>query len=94
MAKLTDAEIEAAVALLPGWERDGITMRRSFTWGSFPLAIAFVVEVGFLAEAADHHPDLDIRWRTVHVALTSHDVGALTKRDFKLAAAINGLVSA
>jgi 4a-hydroxytetrahydrobiopterin dehydratase len=48
-----------------------------------------VVRIGFLAEAADHHPDLDIRWRTVAVALTTHDAGGLTERDLAMAASID-----
>jgi 4a-hydroxytetrahydrobiopterin dehydratase len=51
------------------------------------------VRVGFLAEQADHHPDIDIRWRTVTFALTSHDSGGLTQRDLDLAAAIEQVAS-
>ena len=47
-----------------------------------------MVRVGFLAEAADHHPDLDIRWRTVRVLLTTHDAGGLTEKDLTLAGRI------
>ena len=60
---------------------------------SFPDAVAFVVAVGFLAEAADHHPDIDIRWRTVHLALTTHDAGGLSTLDFDLAARIDEAAS-
>ena len=69
----------ARLAELPGL---GARRRRDpqgrSSCASFPAAIAFVVRIGFLAEATNHHPDLDIRWRTVHVALTTHDVGGLS----------------
>ncbi len=87
--KLTDDEITRGLASRQGWERVGDEIRRSFSRASFADAIALVVRIGFLAEAADHHPDLDIRWRTVNVALTSHDAGGLTQRDLDLAAQID-----
>lgn len=88
VVRSSEAEIAAALAELPGWVRSGDEIVREFACTSFADAIAFVVRIGFLAEAADHHPDLDIRWRTVRVALTTHDVGGLSSRDFALAAAI------
>ena len=62
---LTDAELAAALAALPGWEHAGAEIVRTFECASFPDAIAFVVRIGFFAERADHHPDIDIRWRKV-----------------------------
>jgi len=94
MALLTDAEIDAALAGLAGWERAGDAIRKSFERASFPDAIAFVVRVGFLAEAADHHPDLDVRWRTVHVGLSTHSAGGVTERDVELADRIERAVGA
>ncbi len=64
---------------------------RTYECPSFADAIAFVVRIGFFAEAKDHHPDLDIRWRKVRVLFTTHDVGGLTDWDFELAAAIDGV---
>jgi 4a-hydroxytetrahydrobiopterin dehydratase len=93
MPPLADAEIAAALAALPGWKREGDEIVRTFECASFPAAIAFVVRIGFLAENADHHPDLDIRWRTVKVALSTHSDGGLTNRDFDLAGEIDGLES-
>jgi 4a-hydroxytetrahydrobiopterin dehydratase len=89
---LSDAEIERGLTGLSGWERQGDQIRAKFELASFPDAIAFVVRVGFLAEAADHHPDLDIRWRTVHVALSTHDAGGITQKDLDLAAQIDAVV--
>ena len=64
---------------------------RTYELVDFAGAIAFVVRVGFLAEAKDHHPDLDVRWRRVRVALTSHDLDGLSDWDFELAAAIDAI---
>ena len=86
--RLDDAAIEAGLARIPGWSRAGDEIRKEFVRTSFADAIAFVVRVGFVAEAADHHPDLDVRYRRVVVALTTHAADGLTARDFDLAAEI------
>jgi 4a-hydroxytetrahydrobiopterin dehydratase len=91
MPPLSDAEITAALGSLPGWSRSGDEIEKTYELASFPDAIAFVVRIGFLAEAADHHPDLDVRWRKVRVALTTHDSGGLTDKDADLARQIAGL---
>ena len=91
MPPLSEAEVESALAVLPGWSRSGEEIEKTFECSSFADAIAFVVRVGFLAEAADHHPDLDIRWRRVRVALTTHDSGGLTTNDTDLAKQIEEL---
>ena len=91
MPPLADAEIAAALAALPDWTHEGDEIVKTFECASFPAAIAFVVQIGFLAEKADHHPDLDIRWRKVRVALSTHSEGGLTNRDFDLASEIEGL---
>jgi len=88
---LPEAEIAAALAELPGWSRAGAEIEKIFELATFSAAIAFVVSVGFLAEAADHHPDLDVRWRRVRVALTTHDSGGLTALDTDLARQIEGV---
>jgi len=91
VAKLSDDEIETALSGRPGWSRDGNAIRTSYERASFPDAIAFVVRIGYLAEAADHHPDLDVRWRTVHVILSTHDAGGITGKDFDLAQQIDAV---
>jgi 4a-hydroxytetrahydrobiopterin dehydratase len=88
---LADDAAERRLVEIPEWAREGDEIRRSFTCDTFADAIAFVVRIGFLAEAANHHPDLDIRWRTVHVALTTHDAGGLTDNDFDLAREIDSV---
>jgi 4a-hydroxytetrahydrobiopterin dehydratase len=88
--KLSDEDVTAALAALSGWERSGDEIVKTYERASFAAAIAFVVRIGFLAEAADHHPDLDIRWRKVRVALTTHDAGGLSELDVHLAQQIDG----
>jgi 4a-hydroxytetrahydrobiopterin dehydratase len=88
---LSEAEVESALGALPGWSRAGDEIEKTFDCGSFPGAIAFVVRIGFLAEAADHHPDLDVRWKRVKVALTTHDSGGLTTNDVDLARQIEAV---
>lgn len=83
--RLADDVIAEWLGSRAGWERHGDEIRKRFERASFPDAIAFVVRIGFMAEAADHHPDLDIRWRTVAVALSTHDAGGLTRADLELA---------
>ncbi len=89
--RLDDGTIEERLGTLPGWVRERDEIVRTYECPDFAAAIAFVVRVGFLAEAKDHHPDLDVRWRRVRVALTTHDVGGLTDWDFELAAAIDAI---
>ena len=88
---LSEAEITAALAGLAGWSQGGAEITKTFECSSFPDAIAFVVRIGFLAEDAEHHPDLDVRWRKVRVALTTHDSGGLTENDVALARRIEGV---
>lgn len=87
--RLDDGTISEWLGRLPGWTRVGDEIVRTYECPDFAAAIAFVVRIGFLAEAKDHHPDLDVRWRRVRVALTTHDVGGLSDWDFELAAAID-----
>jgi 4a-hydroxytetrahydrobiopterin dehydratase len=86
---LDEAAIAKELATLDGWTRDGDEIAKDFACPSFPDAIAYVVRIGFLAERANHHPDLDIRWRTLSVRLSTHDAGGLTSLDFALAREID-----
>jgi 4a-hydroxytetrahydrobiopterin dehydratase len=88
MPPLPDDQITERLATLPGWERAGDEIVKTFELPSFPEAIAFVTRVADRAEAADHHPDLDIRYRKVRVALSTHSEGGITAKDFALAAEI------
>ena len=90
MATLTDEEISAGLADLPGWEHAGEEISREYRLDSFAGAIAFVVRLSYAAEAADHHPDLDIRYSKVRVTLSTHSEGGVTAKDLDLARTIEG----
>ena len=77
----------------PGGTRQGDEIVKTFELPSFPEAIAFVTRIADRAEAANHHPDLDIRYRKVRVALSTHDAGGLTDQDFDLAAEIEACLT-
>ena len=70
------------MADLPEWTAEGEVISRQFTFAGFPEAIAFVVRLGFAAEAADHHPDLLINYKRVRVTYSTHSAGGLTDKDF------------
>jgi 4a-hydroxytetrahydrobiopterin dehydratase len=91
MPRLDDTAIEEGLQRLPGWERRGDEIVKTFTRQDFAHAMVFVNEVAVAAEAAGHHPDIDIRWNKVTLALSSHAEGGLTDRDFQLAARIQEL---
>ena len=93
MAVMDDDEITRALERLPHWRRDGGAITRSVEAPSFLEGIDLVSSVARAAEAADHHPDIDIRWRTVTFTLSTHSEGGLTARDFALAEEIDDLVS-
>jgi len=88
---LTEDAIAVALADLPEWRRDGDSIRRELRFPTFPEAIGFVDRVAALAEAADHHPDIDIRWRRVLLTLTTKASRGLTERDMGLAKQIDAL---
>lgn len=88
---LPEAEIPSRLSSLPSWNREGNEIVRIFTFPDFRTALAFVNQTGDLAEAAGHHPDIDIRYNKVRLALTTHDAGGLSAKDFDLAAKINKL---
>ncbi|HEY1826809.1 MAG TPA: 4a-hydroxytetrahydrobiopterin dehydratase [Acidimicrobiales bacterium] len=73
------------------WTREGDELVTTVTLRDFAASLAFVNAVGAAAEAADHHPDIDIRWNKVHLVLSTHSAGGLTVLDLALAAAIDKL---
>lgn len=93
MAVLTDEQVDAALSDLDGWERADGALRRSIKFPAFLAGIDAVRRVGEHAESEDHHPDIDIRWRTVTFALVTHSEGGITEKDLDMARAINGIVS-
>jgi 4a-hydroxytetrahydrobiopterin dehydratase len=82
---LTPETLQSFLAEHPGWTHEKGMIRRTYEAPAFLTGIAFVEKVAEAAEAADHHPDIDIRWRKVTLALVTHDAGGLTSRDTKLA---------
>ncbi|MFG1928195.1 4a-hydroxytetrahydrobiopterin dehydratase [Cryptosporangium sp. NPDC048952] len=95
MADLTLSadEITASLVELPGWSGDTLGIRRTVEAESFPAAIALVDRVAVVAEARDHHPDIDIRWRKVTFTLVTHSAGGVTAKDLDLASEIDALVT-
>ncbi|MEB3050867.1 4a-hydroxytetrahydrobiopterin dehydratase [Mycolicibacter sp. MYC123] len=93
MALLTDDQVDAALSGLDGWERVDGTLRRSVTFPAFLAGIDAVRRVAEHAEAVDHHPDIDIRWRTVLFTLVTHSAGGITEKDVGLAIEINRLLA-
>ena len=89
---LTPAELNAALQGVTQWRVEDGALERRVTAPTFTQAIAWVVEIADLAEAAQHHPDIDIRWRTVTLRLSTHEVGAITELDIDLAARIDAVV--
>jgi len=94
MAILSDTEVKAALADLPGWELAGADIVKQYKFADFVAAMAFVNQVADRAEAANHHPDIDIRWNKVRLALSTHSEGGLTQNDFALAREIEALAGA
>jgi 4a-hydroxytetrahydrobiopterin dehydratase len=92
MAVLTDEQVDAALPDLNGWERSGGALRRSVKFPTFLDGIDAVRRVAEHAESKDHHPDIDIRWRTVTFALVTHSAGGITQNDVDMARDIDGIV--
>jgi 4a-hydroxytetrahydrobiopterin dehydratase len=82
---LTSDEIAAQLSDLPEWSGDTSALRRSIEFPDFPTAITAVGEVAQIAEEMNHHPDIDIRWRTVAFTLSTHSAGGVTQLDVELA---------
>jgi 4a-hydroxytetrahydrobiopterin dehydratase len=83
MARLSDADIQQALASLPGWRHEGGAIVRQFTFAGFPDAIAFVTRLAFDAEASDHHPDLTVSYKRVTVSWSTHSEGGVTDKDLR-----------
>jgi 4a-hydroxytetrahydrobiopterin dehydratase len=91
MPVLDEKTITTKLVSLPLWKLEGKELVRHCEFRNFVEAMQFVNGVAGMAEGAGHHPDIDIRYNKVRLALTSHDAGGLTERDFDLAAAIDSL---
>ena len=91
MARLSDDEIDERLGALDGWERSGDAIAKSFDNGDFKGSVEFVNAITSPAEEMNHHPDLEISWKTVKVTVTTHSEGGLTEGDFELARRIDAL---
>ncbi len=91
MAILSSAQIQKELAQLKEWQLVGKEIRKNFEFKDFVHAIAFVQSAALLAENVNHHPDIDIRWNKVTLALSTHSAGGLTEHDFNLAKVIDSL---
>ena len=89
---ITADELEAALKKCPEWEVEGATVTRTVEFEEFSEAIDFVNDLAEIAEEAQHHPDIDIRYNRVTVVLTSHDLGGVTELDLQLAQRIDNVV--
>jgi 4a-hydroxytetrahydrobiopterin dehydratase len=95
MPRLLDHdEITAALDGLPGWKHEGHAIVRTASLPSFATAIAVVDRVAAIAEERDHHPDIDIRWRTLTFRCSTHSAGGITELDVALAASISAEIDA
>lgn len=91
-AKLSKREITKHLAKLHGWRHAGNTVTKEFVCGSFTGAAKFIGKIAPIANAMDHHPDLQLyRYKRVKIILTTHDAGGITRKDFELAAKIDKL---
>lgn len=88
---LSDIEIQRALGRLSGWSKRAGVISKLFTMPTFPAGISFVQRIADAAESAQHHPDIDIRYTKVLVALSTHDSGGLTQKDIDLAGVIETL---
>jgi 4a-hydroxytetrahydrobiopterin dehydratase len=89
--RLSPDDIKASLRDVPDWKLEGTSIIRTFTLGNFVEAVEFVNQLTELAEDANHHPDVDIRWNKVTLHLSTHSKKGLTKADFDLAAQIDML---
>ncbi len=89
MKTLPPTQVRDHLEELPGWRKRGVSIRRTFELTDFVKAVKFVNQVAKLAEKANHHPDIDIRWNKVTLTLSTHSEGGLTGKDFALAAKID-----
>ena len=93
MHRLTMDEVREGMGRLGGWQLGEDAIFRKFTFPAFPDALAFVLRLGFAAEAVDHHPDILINYKRVTLTYSTHSAGGLTEKDFAGAAAADALAA-
>lgn len=92
--KLNNESIQGWLKGRDGWKRKSNALTKDFDFPAFRDSIVFVNRVATLADEADHHPDIDIRYHMVRIALTTHDAGGITEKDLELAEKIDFATSA
>jgi 4a-hydroxytetrahydrobiopterin dehydratase len=92
-ALLEPEAVQTLLQEVPEWKLEENTIARVLEFAGFPAAIAFVNKVAEEAERANHHPEIDIRWRTVRLSLSTHSAGGLTSADFTLARKLDQVFS-
>jgi 4a-hydroxytetrahydrobiopterin dehydratase len=90
--RLSPDQISAGLGDLPGWSGDENGLRRTVELPSFRDAVDAIVRIADVAEEMDHHPDIDLRWRTLHLAVVTHSAGGVTDNDLELARRIDQLL--
>ena len=90
--RLSPDELAAALPGLPEWSGDGDGLRRTVQLPTFRDAVDAIVRIADVAEEMDHHPDVDLRWRTLHLRLATHSAGGVTALDLELARRIDALL--
>ena len=90
--RLSDIDIQRELGRLSGWSRRGDALVKTYQFPTFRAGIDFVTRVADAADAADHHPDVDIRWTTVTFMLSTHSEGGITAKDVDLAGRIDALI--
>lgn len=94
MPKLSEADIQSELGKLPDWAEVGGQIQRTFEFADFPAAVAFVNRIAEVAEERQHHPDIMIRYNKVTLALTTHDSGGITEKDFAMAESADTVATA
>ncbi len=89
MARLSEQELQASLPSIDGWQGGTAEIKRTYQFKDFLAAMTFVNRAAELAESANHHPDIDIRYNKVTLALTTHDEGGVTQKDVELARKLN-----
>lgn len=90
--RLSPDELSAALHGLPSWSGDTDGISRTVELASFRDAVAAIVSIADVAEEMDHHPDIDLRWRTLHIAVVTHSAGGVTALDLELARRIDAFL--
>jgi 4a-hydroxytetrahydrobiopterin dehydratase len=91
-SRLSSDDVAAGLSALPQWSGDGDGLHRSVELPTFRDAVDAIVRIADVAEEMDHHPDVDLRWRTLHLTLVSHSAGGVTDLDLELARRIDALL--